>query len=156
MFVSLYNQFHLPFFNRYNFHGFICIYVLQVVRIALSYGFPLVFSSQNSYTVNTGHCHVRLRKKGALTMSDSIILKVSELRSCIQTLRRDGIEYVELSILEPDEYDGDIIPATLEISGCKFNNPDFWLDYEGLEAVENSKELEEKSFLCPHASGNLF
>ena len=89
-------------------------------------------------------------------MSDSIILKVSELRSCIQTLRRDGIEYVELSILEPEEFDGDTIPATLEISGCKFNNPDLWLDYEGLEAVENREELEEKSFLCPHASGSLF
>lgn len=89
-------------------------------------------------------------------MANSIILKVSELRSCIQELRRDGIEYVELSILDPDENDGDFIPATLEFSGCKFNDPDLWLDYEGLEAVENSKELEEKSFLSPHASSNLF
>lgn len=88
-------------------------------------------------------------------MTDSIFLKVSDLRTRIQELRRDGIEYVELSILDSDEDDGEIIPASLGISGCKFNEPDFWFDYEELETVENSSELEEKSFSSPHASSNL-
>lgn len=89
-------------------------------------------------------------------MADSIILKVSELRSLIQELRRDGIEYVELSILDSEEDNGEFIPASLEFSGCKFNEPDFWLDYDSLYAVENSKELEKKSFSSPHSSSNLF
>ena len=44
-------------------------------------------------------------------MSDSIFLRVSDLRTRIQELRRDGIEYVELSILDSDDDDGETIPA---------------------------------------------
>ena len=88
-------------------------------------------------------------------MSDSIFLSVSDLRTRIQELRRDGIEYVELSILDSDDDDGETIPASLEISGCKFNEHEFWFDYEGLDSVENSNELEEKSLSSPHASSNF-
>ncbi len=88
-------------------------------------------------------------------MSDSIFLRVSDLRTRIQELRRDGIEYVELSILDSDDDDGETIPASLEISGCKFNVHVFWGAYDGLDSVENSNELEEKSLSSPHASSNF-
>ena len=44
-------------------------------------------------------------------MANSVFLKVSDLRSCIQELRRDGIEYIQLSISDSDtDFDGDFIP----------------------------------------------
>lgn len=89
-------------------------------------------------------------------MDNSIILKVSDLRTRVQELRRDGIEYVELSIMDSyTDPDDELIPSSLEFSGCKFNEPDFWFDYEGLEAVENSDELQEQSLSSPHGSSNL-
>ena len=89
-------------------------------------------------------------------MANSVFLKVSDLRSCIQELRRDGIEYIQLSISDSDtDFDGDFSPACLEISGCKFNEPNFWFNYEELYSVENSKELEDLFLSSPHASNNL-
>lgn len=88
-------------------------------------------------------------------MADSIILNVSELRSRIQDLRRDGIKYVELSISDSDEIDGDVLPPSLNFSGCTATDLDTWFDYEELDAVDNESELQERSFNALHMSSNL-
>lgn len=85
----------------------------------------------------------------------SIIIKVSDLRSRIQDMRRSGMDYVELTILEESEYDGEILPASLELSGCKNYDTDMWVDFEGLYEVENNKELHQKSASGVHMSDNL-
>ena len=53
-------------------------------------------------------------------MKDSIIVRVSELRSIIQDIRRSGSELVCLSINEGD----DELPPFLSFSACKEYDPD--------------------------------
>ncbi len=89
-------------------------------------------------------------------MKDSIIVNVSELHSLLDELHKDGMEYVCLSISEEDEDEGEIIPASLEVSGYKPNvTPDAWVDYDDLEAVPSEKELETKYLCGIHTSSNL-
>ena len=88
-------------------------------------------------------------------MAYSIIVKVSELRSRIQDIRRDGNEYVEISISDPDEIDGDALPACLNFSGCKASDPNTWVDYDEVEAVENEETLKASSLEAIHMSSNL-
>lgn len=89
-------------------------------------------------------------------MKESIIVNVSELRSLLQDIRRDGMEYVRLSISEEDEDDGEIIPASLDVSAYRKNStPDSWVDYDGPEAVPNEKELEENFLYSMHMSSNI-
>ena len=88
-------------------------------------------------------------------MKDSIIVKVSDLRSTIQDVRRSGCDVVSLSFLEPDEFDGEIIPASLSLSACKSAAPDEWFDFEEVEAVSNEDELVEQSLTAMHMSSNL-
>lgn len=89
-------------------------------------------------------------------MKDSIIVNVFELRSLLQDIRRDSMEYVRLSISEEDEYDGEIIPASLDVSAYRKNgSPDAWVDYDGPEAVPDEKELEENFLYVMHMSNNM-
>lgn len=89
-------------------------------------------------------------------MADSIVVNLSELRSRIQDIRRDGSEYVRISISDPDEFDDEVIPSCLEFAGCKANETDIWTDYEDVEAVENAESLEEACIKAVHKSSNLF
>ena len=68
---------------------------------------------------------------------DRIIVPVSELLSLAQELDADKMDYVELSIMEPLEEDGDIIPANLWASGFKSSMPDFRTDYDVIEHVSD-------------------
>lgn len=90
-------------------------------------------------------------------MRDSIIVKVSELRSLVQDVRRSGKEYVQLSILEPlDDDDGSgAVPAELSMSAFDPNENDMCVDYESIYAPENESELSEKVSLATHMSSNL-
>lgn len=74
-------------------------------------------------------------------MADSIIVKVSDIRACIQEVRRDGMDYVEISISDPDKFDGEIIPACVNISGYKLGNAGMWVDYDPVEAIPDNEEL---------------
>lgn len=84
-------------------------------------------------------------------MSESVIVKVSELRSLIQDIRRSGSDYVEVSISEAD----DDLPASLDLSGCSASSPDMWIDFEPLDSVDNAQELLTKSLYGTHMSSNL-
>ena len=88
-------------------------------------------------------------------MKDSIIVKVSELRSIIQDIRRSGCDLVALTINESDEYNGETLPPFISFSACKSFSPDEWVDFEEVEAVPNDDELYEKSFYATHISSNL-
>ena len=88
-------------------------------------------------------------------MKDSIIVRVSELRSKLQDIRRSGCELVSITINEADEFDGDVIPAHISFSGCREYNPDEWFDFEEVEAVPNESELNERLCMGIHMSSNL-
>lgn len=88
-------------------------------------------------------------------MGDSIIVRVSDLRAKIQDLRRDGMDYVEVSILEPDEFDGETIPACIQLSGCKVRDTHLWTDYDPVEALPKNEELLDNSLSGIHQSSNL-
>lgn len=85
----------------------------------------------------------------------SIIIKLSDLRSRIQDMRRSGMDYVKLTILDESEYDNEMLPASLELSGCKSYDTDTWIDFEALDEVENNKELHHKSAFGLHMSDNM-
>lgn len=89
-------------------------------------------------------------------MKDSIIVNVSELRSMIQDIRRSGCELVSVSINEAEEFNGDVIPASISFSACKSYSPDEWIDFEDVEAVPNEVELSKKASDAMHMSSNLF
>lgn len=84
-------------------------------------------------------------------MSDSIIVKVSDLRSLVQDVRRGGMDYVEISVSEAD----DELPASLNLSACSANDTHTWVDFEPLDAVDNAESLQKDSFYGVHMSSNL-
>ena len=69
-------------------------------------------------------------------MSNSIIVSVPELLSRLQTINNDGMELVELSILESEEFDGDILPASVYLFAKKKCDAQIWIDYEDIEEAE--------------------
>ena len=88
-------------------------------------------------------------------MADSIVVRVSDLRAQIQNLRKVGMDYVEVSISEPDEFDGETIPACLYLSGCKLSDTHVWTDCYPVEAVSKNEELLDNSLSGIHQSLNL-
>lgn len=69
-------------------------------------------------------------------MSNSIIVSVPEILSRLQTINNDGMELVELSILESEEFDGDILPASVYLCAKKKCDAQIWIDYEDIEEAE--------------------
>jgi hypothetical protein len=51
-------------------------------------------------------------------------------------LNGDNIEFVEISILEEDELEGEVIPATLHFSA--YDGEGGGVDYEGIEELKIS------------------
>lgn len=89
-------------------------------------------------------------------MKDSIIVKVSDLRSVIQDIRRKDCDLVSLTINEADESDGEVIPACISFSGCRISSTDEWIEFEQeVEAVPNESALEEKMYTGIFMSDNL-
>lgn len=85
-------------------------------------------------------------------MRDSIIVSVSELRSLIQDVRRTGKKYVEVSISDTYEDDGEIYPASLSMCTC---DPEECVEFEPIEAPENESELANTMLEAVHMSSNL-
>lgn len=86
-------------------------------------------------------------------MRNSIIVDVSELRSLVQDVRRTGMKYVQLSILDPlDDDDDDIVPA--ELSLCAFDSSEC-IEFENIYAPENESELSDSISHAVHMSSNL-
>lgn len=85
-------------------------------------------------------------------MRDSVVVKVTELRSMLQDIRRSGSDYVKVSICDSDEE----FPASLSFSACRASDTDTWIDFEDVDAVQNEAELLEKCDSAIHMSDNLF
>lgn len=66
---------------------------------------------------------------------ENIVVPVSALLKLAKDLESDGMEYVQFSVLDPDEDDGEVIPASLSASGFKASMPDFRTDYEEIEHI---------------------
>lgn len=63
-----------------------------------------------------------------------INVKVEDLVKMVNELVADQVDYVEVSILESDEMDGEVIPATLHF--CSFDGEGGGNEYEEIEEVE--------------------
>lgn len=68
---------------------------------------------------------------------ENIVVPVSALLKLAKELEADGMEYVQLSILDPDDDEGEIIPAALLASGFKSSTPDFRTDHEEIEHISD-------------------
>lgn len=67
---------------------------------------------------------------------DTIIVNLTDLYRIIRQMRKDDMAYVELTISPPEAYEGDVIPAQVALSGIKSSDPDFFVDYESVEAAD--------------------
>ena len=63
-----------------------------------------------------------------------ITVKVKDLEEMVKELQADGIEYVGVSVLESEVFDGEVIPATLHFEG--YDGTGGGIDYEGIEEVK--------------------
>lgn len=63
-----------------------------------------------------------------------ITVRVKDLEKMVNELSADKVDYVEIFILEPDELDGEVIPATLHFEA--YDGIGGGVDYEEIEAVE--------------------
>lgn len=68
---------------------------------------------------------------------DNIVVPVSELLKLAKALEADGMDYVELSTLDPQKDDGEEIPACLWASGFKSSMPNVRTDYEEIEHISD-------------------
>ena len=69
-------------------------------------------------------------------MSNTIIVKVSDLYSKILELKEDNIQKVELTILDADNSDpDDILPKSLSFTALS-NDDESYIDYEYIEDCE--------------------
>ncbi len=68
---------------------------------------------------------------------ENIVIPVSALLNLAKKLEADGMEYVQLSVLDPGEDDGEIIPAALLASGFKASMPDIRTNYEEIEHISD-------------------
>lgn len=65
---------------------------------------------------------------------DNVIVSVSDLLKKVEELHKDGMEYVELSVLEPEEED---LPVSLWFEAYKSPMLDMGVDYEGIDVIED-------------------
>ena len=73
---------------------------------------------------------------------DDIWVNLNDLYQIIRRMRKDDIATVHLSINDPEEDEGEVIPASLSVSGIKSADPDTELEYaepDDLPAIEGLK-----------------
>ena len=70
-------------------------------------------------------------------MADSIKIDVKELFTRIKEIYDDGMDIVDLTILEADEFDGEELPVCIALTACKRDNTSIWADYEEIDEVSD-------------------
>ncbi|MCB2297073.1 hypothetical protein [Clostridium tagluense] len=65
-----------------------------------------------------------------------ITVKVSDLKKMVEGLEKDKIEYVDIQEFEEHEFDGDIIPLSLNFMA--YDGEGAGIDYDGIEHIEIS------------------
>ena len=90
----------------------------------------------HSYNVSTGHCHVRVCKKGVVSMA---VYKVSDLLSKLLEVSDDGYTLVEITELEAeDDYPESLSFAAVSDYEC--------VDYEDVSSVSETDIESSNSF----------
>lgn len=81
---------------------------------------------------------------------DSIVIKASDLIALASDLKEHQIEYVQLSLEEPDLADPDEpIPACVFVSGISSRNAYAVIDFDEIEAAD----IDSDNFIaCPHTN----
>lgn len=84
-----------------------------------------------------------------------INIRVDELLKMAKELSEEGYEYVEVSILEADEFEGEIMPATLHFSA--FDGKGGGVDFDSIEEVEVSAtyKFEEEDEMIQSVLGEI-
>ncbi len=67
-------------------------------------------------------------------MSD-IVVKVSDLLAKAQELSDAGMEYVSLTVLDEDEFDGEVIPASLHFDAIESDDSFMSIDFEEIDLI---------------------
>lgn len=70
-------------------------------------------------------------------MDNTIVVNVDELFNQIKEMKNDGMKYVELLILEAENFENDIIPKTLSLSASESFPIYSSVDYEMIEEVQD-------------------
>lgn len=66
---------------------------------------------------------------------DKITIPVKELLERVKEMDKDGMDFAELSILEPDAAEN--LPACLWLTGLKKSEPYESVDYDSIDAIDN-------------------
>jgi hypothetical protein len=81
---------------------------------------------------------IKRRKEGLFMGDNTITVKVHDLLKRIEEIKKDKMDYVEISILKPDDNE----PYTcLSFEAFSREEPDIGYDYDAVEAV-TSDELD--------------
>lgn len=67
----------------------------------------------------------------------SIVVKVSDLYERVKKLKDDNMQYVQLLVLDSTTDDDDVLPPSLEFNALQSKSDDMWIDYEGIDAIED-------------------
>jgi hypothetical protein len=74
--------------------------------------------------------------KGALCM-DTIVLRVSELKKLAAELVKDGMQYVQVALMEGDVGEG--LPPSAAFSAMRADRPFELVDYDELDGVPETE-----------------
>lgn len=66
---------------------------------------------------------------------DHIVVTVDELLEQLELMRDDGMRYVELAIAPPQEDDGELLPARLDLSAVESPKALTLTDYDSIDAA---------------------
>ena len=65
------------------------------------------------------------------------IISASELYQKAKEILNDGMDYVAISFMEPDEIDtDDPLPAAVHFDAFKKSTPEAWIDFEEINVVD--------------------
>jgi hypothetical protein len=68
---------------------------------------------------------------------DSIVLRVSELKKLAGELSKDGMQYVQVALLEGDVGEG--LPPSAAITGLRSDRPFELINYDELDGVPETE-----------------
>ena len=66
---------------------------------------------------------------------NDVVVKVSELLAKVQELSDAGMEYVALTVLDEDEFDGETIPASLHFDAIESDDSFMSIDFEEIDLI---------------------
>ena len=77
---------------------------------------------------------------------DSIVVSVADLHARIKEIRRDGLEYVRISLFEaePDPNPDYALPPRIDFDACKKSDTGIWVNFDSVDALPNNEELERE------------